>query len=65
MLAVTPAMLIARPPVLAGRPDGPDPHSVCSADHRVRQAGTMPVTEFFDPANLARYLDGTDIARAS
>jgi hypothetical protein len=36
-----------------------------SADFVSVQAGTMPVTEFFDPANLARYLDGADIARAS
>jgi hypothetical protein len=29
------------------------------------QAGTMPVPQFFDPANLTRYHDDAQAARAS
>ena len=39
--------------------------SKASAEFVSMQAATMPVPEFFDPANLARYLDGANIAQAS
>jgi len=39
--------------------------SKASAEFVSVQAATMPVPEFFDPANLARYLDGANIAQAS
>lgn len=40
-----------------------DPHA--AEDFVSMQAGTMPVPEFFDTANVTRYLDGARAARVS